>query len=531
MQAELDFLTGLGVEQLHAEGCTRSKRLAGAEWSMAMCLLAVEKTQTYWARGYSSTVQYAVTELTLDRHKAAELLRAATVLEYLPLMSEAVRLGEVCWSKLREITRVVTPSTERYWLDFAKAHTAEHVARAVVLTPTEFKRQQAAERQRQAEESQLTFDHVSLSQAPPQGKIEQTHESPSHPASIENHSMRQPVEPKFAVEPASNAVEVAGTKEPTAVAAVKTAPASDAAVAVKSVPASDTAATVALPATDAAAAVKTMLEPDAAEAIKPTELRQAPAPGTASTPALSGSGPLPPDVPKLVGVHLRLTPDEYAIVEQAIAERRRRRGGRPGRRETAIVEVCEAFLASTPPSGRLKSQVVVHTSDDGQTAWYETDRGVLPATKPHQQPVAQTQSRPQVQLPPQEQPAKQPHSAPLQNATRSSVNEQPPASTVNVRKRTRRPAIPQAIVKAVRARANGRCESPNCGRAGRLHFHHIVPVSDGGTHSVDNICQLCHACHARWHEPDFAQRPEWRAFRERAIVALTTTTTDAGDSS
>lgn len=65
MQAELDFLTGLGIERLHVEGCKRSKRLAGAEWEMAVCLLAVDKTKTYWARGYTSTVQYAVSELAM----------------------------------------------------------------------------------------------------------------------------------------------------------------------------------------------------------------------------------------------------------------------------------------------------------------------------------------------------------------------------------------------------------------------------------------------------------------------------------
>jgi 5-methylcytosine-specific restriction endonuclease McrA len=55
------------------------------------------------------------------------------------------------------------------------------------------------------------------------------------------------------------------------------------------------------------------------------------------------------------------------------------------------------------------------------------------------------------------------------------------------------------------------------GRGGRLHLHHVTPVSDGGQHDIDSLRLLCTACHARHHETDFEQRPEWLQARERAV--------------
>ena len=39
-----------------------------------------------------------------------------------------------------------------------------------------------------------------------------------------------------------------------------------------------------------------------------------------------------------------------------------------------------------------------------------------------------------------------------------------------------------------------------CGATGRLHVHHIHPVSQGGTHLDDNLVTLCVDCHRRQHE-------------------------------
>jgi Holliday junction DNA helicase RuvB len=49
-------------------------------------------------------------------------------------MDKAFEKGEICWSKVREMTRVVTPKVEAKWLAYAKTHTAEEVQNEVKRT-------------------------------------------------------------------------------------------------------------------------------------------------------------------------------------------------------------------------------------------------------------------------------------------------------------------------------------------------------------------------------------------------------------
>lgn len=41
-----------------------------------------------------------------------------------------------------------------------------------------------------------------------------------------------------------------------------------------------------------------------------------------------------------------------------------------------------------------------------------------------------------------------------------------------------------------------------------LHVHHIRPVSNGGTHDLDNLVTLCNNCHNRVHHGQFDDREE-----------------------
>ncbi len=58
---------------------------------------------------------------------AREKVRVANALAELPQVSEAYRRGEVSYSKVRAITRIATPETERYLLMIARYGTAAHV--------------------------------------------------------------------------------------------------------------------------------------------------------------------------------------------------------------------------------------------------------------------------------------------------------------------------------------------------------------------------------------------------------------------
>lgn len=69
-------------------------------------------------------------------------------------------------------------------------------------------------------------------------------------------------------------------------------------------------------------------------------------------------------------------------------------------------------------------------------------------------------------------------------------------------KRKRRPLavqrknIPVAVRRKVFERDNHRCRK--CGREESLNLHHIIPVVDHGTDTVENLMLLCKHCHREW---------------------------------
>lgn len=49
----------------------------------------------------------------------------------------------------------------------------------------------------------------------------------------------------------------------------------------------------------------------------------------------------------------------------------------------------------------------------------------------------------------------------------------------------------------------------NCGiKCDSIHYHHIVPLSKGGTNNISNIVPLCEKCHGAIHGINFASHSE-----------------------
>jgi len=67
----------------------------------------------------------------LDPGAAREKVRVARALGALPLLSAAMRRGEISYSKVRALTRIATPNNEQDLLTFGRAGTAAHVERLV----------------------------------------------------------------------------------------------------------------------------------------------------------------------------------------------------------------------------------------------------------------------------------------------------------------------------------------------------------------------------------------------------------------
>ena len=84
-----------------------------------------------WNTGFRSCAAWLSWRVGLAPGAAREHVRVARALGTLPLLGQALARGELSYSKVRELTRVVTAETEEWLLAAARAGTAEHVERLV----------------------------------------------------------------------------------------------------------------------------------------------------------------------------------------------------------------------------------------------------------------------------------------------------------------------------------------------------------------------------------------------------------------
>jgi hypothetical protein len=108
-----------------------AKRRVALEAEEASYLVEAEDTQLYRRLGYTTMIEYMERELYWGPHAAKERLRVARELEALPLIAELFHEGELCFSAVRELTRVATPATEESFLRAAQGKTAHHIQQMV----------------------------------------------------------------------------------------------------------------------------------------------------------------------------------------------------------------------------------------------------------------------------------------------------------------------------------------------------------------------------------------------------------------
>jgi hypothetical protein len=84
-----------------------------------------------WSHGFHSCAAWLTWRVGFSPLTAREHVRVARALSSLPLLAEALRRGELSYSKVRELTRVALPETEPQLLALGRAGTAEHIERVV----------------------------------------------------------------------------------------------------------------------------------------------------------------------------------------------------------------------------------------------------------------------------------------------------------------------------------------------------------------------------------------------------------------
>ncbi len=139
-------LQQLDREELHrlareSAGLTVRSRLI-----LGRCLLAIQRSQSYYERGACSVYHFALLELQIPQREAYQSILVARRLEVLPGLTQAALTGKVSWSALEIIISRATPDNESTWLEMAQTLTIKRLARLA---------RQAAEAEGEAEKVEL----------------------------------------------------------------------------------------------------------------------------------------------------------------------------------------------------------------------------------------------------------------------------------------------------------------------------------------------------------------------------------------
>ena len=117
-------------ERMGEEIATLAARIDAATYELLVLIRKFDE-QEGWNNGFLSCAHWLTWRIGLAPGAARERVRVARALGGLPLMSEAMKRGELSYSKVRALTRIATPATEESLVDLGRAGTAAHVEQAV----------------------------------------------------------------------------------------------------------------------------------------------------------------------------------------------------------------------------------------------------------------------------------------------------------------------------------------------------------------------------------------------------------------
>ncbi len=117
-------------ERLGEEIAELAGRIDAATYQLLVLIREFDEKEG-WNCGFLNCAQWLVWRISLAPGAARERVRIARALGNLPLMSEAMKRGELSYSKVRALTRVARPDTEKELVDLGRAGTAAHVEQVV----------------------------------------------------------------------------------------------------------------------------------------------------------------------------------------------------------------------------------------------------------------------------------------------------------------------------------------------------------------------------------------------------------------
>ena len=127
----IDKETGRSTkERMGEEIATLAARIDAATYELLVLIRKFDEKEG-WNCGFLNCARWLTWRIGLAPSAAREKVRVARALGDLPLMSEAMKQGELSYSKVRALTRVARPETEKELVELGRAGTAAHIERVV----------------------------------------------------------------------------------------------------------------------------------------------------------------------------------------------------------------------------------------------------------------------------------------------------------------------------------------------------------------------------------------------------------------
>ncbi len=127
----IDKETGMSTkERMGEEIATLAARIDAATYELLVLIREFDEKEG-WNCGFLTCAQWLTWRIGLAPSAAREKVRVARALGELPMMSEAMRRGELSYSKVRALTRIARPDTEKDLVELGRAGTAAHIERVV----------------------------------------------------------------------------------------------------------------------------------------------------------------------------------------------------------------------------------------------------------------------------------------------------------------------------------------------------------------------------------------------------------------
>jgi len=181
--------------------------------------------------------------------------------------------------------------------------------------------------------------------------------------------------------------------------------------------------------------------------------------------------------PRTVRVTVELTPEQFALLDQAIGTIGRELGTADA--ADALELIARAYLARVGEARpALRQQIVVHRCRECRQEWRETSKGRVPARVSDREATEVVE----VDDPEEEQ----------------ELDGNSHVRTRDAAKLSR--YIPRSVVRNVRWRDEGRCQVPGCLNGRWSQLHHVRFFSRGGGHRTRNLLTLCTQHHRQLHD-------------------------------